>query len=267
MSEPYKEIEAAVYELETLRKTLKRKASTQVGASSETSLVKATVLAWFNSHRPIVSRVFDDELLIDVDNGYKALSAAADKSTTRSRYDGQLKSLRAEMLTLKEYALVPPAPTAKTDDAPPAFETLVPDRAMREVLGRRWQECARCISADAPLAATVMMGGLLETLLLARVHRHKKKGEVFGASSAPRDRRTGKTLQLTEWTLRNYIDVAHELGWISTSARDVGEVLRDYRNYVHPHKELSHGIALSKADASLFWQISKAISRQVLGGV
>src|SRR5882672_647716 len=91
---------------------------------------------------------------------------------------------------------------------------------------------------------------------------------------------------LPEWTLRHYIDVAHELyarhtkiwisqgvdwistasgserslrqrslatargtdsssqsrswcaqhiGWISSSAKDVGEVVRDYRNYIHPH--------------------------------
>jgi hypothetical protein len=72
---------------------------------------------------------------------------------------------------------------------------------------------------------------------------------------------------LNEWTLKNYIDVGHDLGWISVSAKDVGEVLRDYRNYIHPYKQLSHGINLTTEDASLFWEISKNISRQVIKSV
>jgi hypothetical protein len=109
-----------------------------------------------------------------------------------------------------------------------------------------------------------MMGGLLEALLLARVHREKDKSRVFQAAVAPKDKTTGKTLLLQEWTLRHYIDVAHELGWISESAKDLGEVVRDYRNYIHPHKELTHGVSLAKADAELFWEVSKGISRQLL---
>lgn len=41
-------------------------------------------------------------------------------------------------------------------------------------------------------------------------------------------------------------------------------VLRDYRNYVHPQKELSHGIRLSAQDAALWWEVSKLIARELL---
>jgi hypothetical protein len=111
-----------------------------------------------------------------------------------------------------------------------------------------------------------MMGGLLEALLLSRVHRHPDKSAVFKAASAPRDSKTAKPLMLQEWTLRNYIDVAHELGWITSSAKDLGEVVRDYRNYIHPHKELTHGVHLGDHDARLFWEVAKGISRQLLEG-
>ena len=50
---------------------------------------------------------------------------------------------------------------------------------------------------------------------------------AFTATSAPRDK-AGKTLQLKDWTLKNYIDVAHELKWITTTAKDIGEVMRDF---------------------------------------
>lgn len=57
------------------------------------------------------------------------------------------------------------------------------------------------------------------------------------------------------------------MGWITHSAKGVGEVLRDYRNYIHPHKELSHGIPIETDDAVLLWEVSKTISRQVINSV
>jgi len=101
-------------------------------------------------------------------------------------------------------------------------------------------------------------------LLLARLNKEQSKAPIFNAAKAPKEKSTGRTLPLKEWTLRHYIDVAHELKWISESAKDVGEVLRDYRNYVHPYKQLSHGVHLDKDDAILFWEISKSIARQVI---
>ena len=58
--------------------------------------------------------------------------------------------------------------------------------------------------------------------------------------------------------------IAHELKWITVAAKDVGVVLRDYRNYIHPQKELSHGVSLTTPDAVILWEIGKSISRQLL---
>jgi hypothetical protein len=153
-----------------------------------------------------------------------------------------------------------------TGNHPPDFGPLLSHPATQAILSSRWDECVVAVFAGAPLAATVMMSGLLEALLLGRVHRESNKAPIFQATNAPKDK-NGKTKPLNEWTLKNYIDVGHDLGWISVSAKDVGKVLRDYRNYVHPYKQLSHGINLTTEDASLFWEISKNISRQVIKSV
>lgn len=39
---------------------------------------------------------------------------------------------------------------------------------------------------------------------------------------------------------------------------------KDYRNYIHPQKELSHGISLTTLDAQISWEAGKSISRQLL---
>jgi hypothetical protein len=259
-------VDAAVAEIDRLRKVLKRRQSLQVWSAEEKSLVKATALSWFNNHRKQVQTVVDRELLNASDTYYKALLSAADRAGSRVRYDSLLKNIRKELVDVRGYTLTLSQNNAEhtTADEPPKFDPLIADARMRDILTNRWLECCICLTSGAPLAATVMMGGLLEALLLARINKEQNKTSIFTATTAPKDKSTGKTLPLKDWTLRHFIDVTHELKWISQSAKDVGEVLRDYRNYVHPYKEFSHGVRLDQDDASLFWEISKGIARQVI---
>jgi len=254
-------IDLALGEVDRLRKLLKKKSTAQVRASEERSIAKATALAWFNAHRSELAGLATSQNFQQADSSYRGLLEATDRAASRARYDSLLKGLRVALITLRLEGAVRPAAT--TSDQAPSFLPLISDPQMQSVLADRWSECVACISANAPLAATVMMGGLLEALLLARVNRESNKAPIFQAHSAPKDKH-GQPRPLGDWTLKSYIDVSHELGWISVSAKDVGGVLRDYRNYVHPFKQLSHGIVLNTDDAVLLWEVSKAITRQIV---
>lgn len=266
MNAAHDALEAAIADIEQLRRLLRRADSPQVRNADERAIAKATALAWFNNHRPAAVAFLDEDSVSELDEAYKALLSATARAASRQTYLGILKRLRKELVADRAEVLMPAAapPAATSSDAPPNFSALVADAAMQAILARRWSECASCLSANAPLAATVMMGGLLEGLLLAKVNSQSTMAPVFTAKAAPKDKKSGQTLPLSEWTLKSYIDVAHELHWISQSARDVGNVLRDYRNYVHPQKELSHGVTVSPADAVLLWEVAKNIARQLL---
>lgn len=256
--------EAALHELDRLRRTLRRGSGAQVRSADEKAQARATALAWFNNHRDAVVDQLGVDALVELDDAYREVLSATGRAAARSTYDSLLRNIRRLLLVTRADAIMPAAaPAAATSDAPPSFARLVGDPAMQAVLARRWAECVTCLSAGAPLAATVMMGGFLEGLLLAKVNSLSDKAQVFKAANAPKDR-SGQTMALSQWTLKDYIGVAHELRWISRSARDVGAVLRDYRNYVHPQKELSHGISLSDQDAALWWEVSKLIARELL---
>ena len=108
-----------------------------------------------------------------------------------------------------------------------------------------------------------MMGGLLEAMFVARANKMPDKGPLVRAA-APKDRKTGKTLDYQEWMLDYYIKVARELDWISDSARQVADVLKEFRNYVHPAKELKYGVALQYNDSAMFWTVTKTLVRQLL---
>ena len=264
MGNAHDAIDAAIAETDRLGRTLRKNKTKQVRSNEETGLAKATALSWFNNHRPTVEKALGADAIVDADILFKELLAFTDRATARATYRAQLKEIKRELVELRMHSVTPAAVSAPTADSPPDFSPLVGNAAMQAILVRRWEECGRCLNGGAPLAATVMMGGLLEALLLARVHREKNQGSVFAASKAPKDKKSGKTLSLQGWTLKNFIDVAHEMGWISQGTKDVGGVLRDYRNYVHPYKELSHNVALTGHDAQLFWEITKSISRQLM---
>lgn len=259
-------IDDAIAGLNRLRRSVARNTTKQVQSADEKELTKATALSWFNSNRPTIEKYCGGDVLGGVDQGFGLLLEFSDRATSRERYKSIIKDLKKDLVKLRTTilrsgAVVPPSASQVSD--PPAFDQLVSDPQMQQILTRRWYETQRCLSVDACLSATVMLGALLEALLLARINREVDKTKIFGAKGAPKDK-TGTSLPLQQWTLRNYIDVAHELSWIRQSARDVGVVLRDYRNYIHPAKELSHGIEINTDDAKMFWLIFNSLAAQII---
>lgn len=262
-------IEEGISSAESLRRYLKKGSAVKVRAKEEISLVKATAFAWFNNHRTHIIGTLGEDTIKDIDDLYRQMLASSERGGKRADYLRKLTTVKNLLVALRSQhieRLVPATKVTQTLDTPPNFSPLISDLAMQKILNRRWTECAMCVQNGASLAATVMMGGLLEALLLTRILREQDKAPIFKTKSAPKDK-SGKTKPLTEWMLKDYIDVTHEMNWISPSAKSVGEVLRDYRNYIHPQKEHSHGITLEKKDAEVFWEISKTISRQIIESV
>jgi hypothetical protein len=91
-----------------------------------------------------------------------------------------------------------------------------------------------------------------------------RQGPTDGRGKRAQDKATGKTTNYQEWTLDSYIKVGCELKWITESAKDVADKLKEYCNFVHPAKELRYGVTLGFSDSSMFWQVTKALARQLL---
>ncbi len=263
MKEIQATIDSAINEIERLRTVIKRGHTRQVTSDDERAVAKTVSLTWFKEYQPSIRKALNRPSL-EVDAKYTALLTMSDRASLRSKYILILKQARADLIETRPLLLVARADSHSEAGSSPDFSTLVHDATMQKILVDRWNECASCVSAGAPLAGTVMMGGLLEALLLARVHRQSDKIPIFSAKSAPKDPKTSKTLQLKDWGLKDFIDIAHELKWISESAKDISIVLRDYRNFIHPYKQLSHSVEINTADAELFWEIAKRIAIQLL---
>ena len=254
-------LQEAVDGVERLLKLLKTSKTAQVKSKEEQQIIKATALSWFNNHRACLAGT-DPTLFKVVEVEYTTLFEAATRATARGRYLDILKRLRAGLIVLQTQTLA--SPQAGNPAAKPDFSLLVPDVKMRQILENRWDEIVKCLECSAPLAATIMMGGLLETLFLAQVNRATDKKLIFKTKAAPKDSKTGKVLPLNKWTLNAYIDVGAELGWITKPAKDIGVVLRNYRNFIHPERELSTGITLTPDDAVMFWSVCTQLTQQII---
>jgi hypothetical protein len=259
-------LDQALSDANNARRRVGARKSTQVSVGEETDYLKAIAYSWFRSHRSLLGGRVTQDYLRDVDAPYRRILDSTEIRAARRTYlralsDAKkaLVSLRGEILTVERK---PPSPAS---DPAPDFSPLVGDEEMKSILRDRWGECQRCLGAHAFLAATVMMGGLLEALFVAKANQMGDKSPLFKAKAAPRDRRTSNPLPLSEWTLRPYIDVGFEIGWITRPGKDVAAVLRDYRNYVHPEKQRSHGVRLQEQDALMFWDITRNLAVQLLG--
>jgi hypothetical protein len=249
---------ALLDDINKLRRVVGHQRGAQIQSDEVRGHIKAVASAWFKRYR---SAAAGGEVA-PIDEIFSYLLAASERSPSVEKVRRQLGGLRDLVIALETALVAAPPLSPVTADTAPSFAA-VPDPLMQQVLTKRWDECVACLQAGAPMAATVMMGGLLESLFLARINRETNQAPIFTANAAPKDK-GGKTRPLKEWGLGDYIAVAHELKWITQSGKDVSEVLQNYRNYIHPTKELSSQSSLVPEDARMFWAVFKAIAARLI---
>jgi len=255
----------ALNESDSLLRQLRRHRSTQVQSEEERSNVRGMVFRWSTEIKSRLSGLGDR--LDSINQIYAELLEFSERSITRIRYQACLNRLRAELITLRSKLVAGTEKIKEDGNVPkPLFSKLVASSEMQAILNRRWDETIACVSVHANLAATVMMGSLLEALLFTRANKFADQKRLFLASAAPKDDK-GKPLPLSRWTLKNFIEVGYELKWIGEPAKKVSEFLGDYRNLIHPEKELRRGVLLRNADAKMFLAIFREVAEQVVEGV
>ena len=90
-----------------------------------------------------------------------------------------------------------------------------------------------------------------------------RKAAFYTATAGPKDG-AGKPLHLQDWKLKHLVDAAHEIGWITTPSQQVSDMLRDFRNLIHPYKQYREKLHITAGDASLLWTVSKHLLLELL---
>jgi hypothetical protein len=136
-----------------------------------------------------------------------------------------------------------------------SLEKIGLDGVITETLKFRFEEMKRCLSANAPLSVIFLAGSTLEGILLGIALKYPK--EFNQSKISPKDQ-DGKVKKIPDWTLSNFIDVAHDVGFLMEDVRKFSHSLRDFRNYIHPYAQVSTGFNPDKHTAAICWQVLKA---------
>lgn len=260
-------LDAAILEIGRLKSILNKGKTVIVENRTEKDVIKATSYAWIKRHKAELASVMGKSVQIDnINDLFVRLLTGADKRTKRKIYLSIISELKKLLVKVRNDfisgSLV--AGTVKESVEKPNFSELVANPEMLGIMERRWGEIEKCIKGDASLAAVIMMGGLLEALFLAKINTLDDKKQLFNLKSTPVDSKTGKAKPLSDWMLKDFIDTLCEAKMIRDFSATFSRNIRDYRNFVHPEKELRIGISINIDDANLCWLVTQEITKQLL---
>lgn len=142
-----------------------------------------------------------------------------------------------------------------------SIKNLSIDPNLVPVLESRLAEAQHCL-ASAPLATIFLCGSILEGILLGVALQNPK--EFNQAANSPKDK-DNKVKPFHDWSLAQFIDVAHGLGALKLDVKKFSHELRDFRNYIHPYQQLASKFTPDKHTAEICLQVLKAAIADLSG--
>jgi hypothetical protein len=137
-----------------------------------------------------------------------------------------------------------------------SLERLNLDSSTIGILDSRIQEIKKAIQYKSALSCVILSGSVLEGILLG--FASSKMKEYNQCDISPKNRETQKVLPYNQWSLSNFIDVSHKLGYLGLDVKKYSHSLRDFRNYIHPYEQMVSKFNPDIETAKISWQVLKA---------
>jgi hypothetical protein len=119
---------------------------------------------------------------------------------------------------------------------------VVQDPQFAKILQGRLDEARTCTDNGCHVAAIIMLGSLLEGVLLDAIHTRLRQ-----AQPSPQQQ-----------SLHDLIELARRHRFIGVDVQKFCHTLRDYRNLVHPHKQLRMGEPPDRDTVDMCWPVVNA---------
>jgi len=129
--------------------------------------------------------------------------------------------------------------------------SFINDKALRDIVERDYKELTHILIPDGAWKSSVILAGsILEAILYDQLNSSKHNEQALNCGLAPMVKDTNKVKKLKDWSLQNMIAVAESIGCLPPKrAKSIDQVLRDYRNFVHPLVELRSEHPCTDAEA------------------
>lgn len=132
----------------------------------------------------------------------------------------------------------------------------IQDSEMCILLQRDIWECAVAVVAKQDKMATIMSGSIIEALLMLKL---KEQGILkYDISPISRGKKASN-YPVNDMGLSELLYVADQKGILNKNSYHLGHYIRDYRNVVHPAKELRMSEEVSHENVLTMWSILKRL--------
>ncbi len=133
------------------------------------------------------------------------------------------------------------------------------ENSLIPIIKSRMDEIENCLNAKSPLATIFLCGSVLEGILFAIASKNMKDFNMANASP----KKDEKVKSFSEWSLKDYVDVSKELGYIDEDVKKFSHVVQDFRNYIHPYQQMAQQFNPSIETAKLCVQVVKIAIQQI----
>ena len=133
---------------------------------------------------------------------------------------------------------------------------LIHDNEMRDILQRDLRECAIAVVAGQDKTATIMCGSIIEAILILKLkERGFSKYDISPLSSGKK----ATNYPIDEMGLNELLYVADKEKLLDKNNYHLGHYIRDYRNVIHPTKEIRMSEEVSHDNVVTMWAVLKRL--------
>ena len=194
---------------------------------------------------------------------FKALECyekACSISPQESLYQKNLQKTKDAILRQREMAVSEVAEAISTDALEDIGYTTdlckkvlrIADPDMRGIIERDLLECAIAVVAKQDKLATIMCGSIVEALLMQRIiERGFSKYDITAISKSKK----AASYPVSEMGLNELLYVADKEKILNKNSYHLGHYIRDYRNIVHPAKEIRMKETVCHENVTTMWSV------------
>lgn len=132
------------------------------------------------------------------------------------------------------------------------------DKDFADILLRDFKECAIAVTGKQNKTAIILSGSMAETLLNYKVQEKGIKRYKLLIDGEE------KNIRVKDMGLAELLEVAKKENIIHQTDYHLTQVVRNYRNLIHPSVELRKSMHISEQEATLIWGILKKVIKDIL---
>lgn len=127
---------------------------------------------------------------------------------------------------------------------------------LQKILERDFLEIQKAYIAECWKSVIILSGGSVEAILTDLLLSNSS--QALSAKSAPTSKK-----DITKWDLSDLINVSVELKLISAGVEKLSHSLREYRNLVHPGREIKENLTFDAEEAKIAVEVLNILHRDL----